>query len=167
MDGNLKDRPVSPPAGIGFTSDVRTLKESGTASVAELREFLKSLKARNPQEVIGIVSSNLLVQSLGLACVITAVFMVVFTVGPYMVYGPMTSKGPPKKPAAPTVATDGQRANSEGNAGAGASANGAASTGQPDAERASKAMGLDEAKPADPKKNPLDKPDIDKLLDGL
>lgn len=61
--------------GIGFTSDVRTLKESGAVSVAELREFLKSLKTRNPQEVIGIVSSNLLVQSLGLACVITAVFM--------------------------------------------------------------------------------------------
>ena len=162
MDGNLKDRPVSPPAGIGFTSDVRTLKESGTASVAELREFLKSLKARNPQEVIGIVSSNLLVQSLGLACVITAIFMVVFTVGPYMVYGPMTSKGPPKKPAAPAVATDGNRSASEG-----ASTPGATSTGQPDAERASKAMGLDEAKPADPKKNPLDKPDIDKLLDGL
>ena len=162
MDGNLKDRPVSPPTGIGFTSDVRTLKESGSASVAELREFLKSLKARNPQEVIGIVSSNLLVQSLGLACMISAVFMVVFTVGPYMVYGPTTKKAPPTKPAAQAVATDGNRSTSEG-----AGATGAAATGQPDAERASKVMGLDEAKSADPKKNPLDKPDIDKLLDGL
>ena len=162
MDGKSKDSPVSPPVGIGLTSDLRTLKESGSASVAELRGFLKSLKTRNPQEVIGIVSSNLLVQSLGLACVISAVFMVVFTVGPYMVYGPMTSKGPPKKPAAPAVATDGNRSASEG-----AGATRAAATGQADAERASKAMGLDEAKPADPKKNPLDKPDIDKLLDGL
>ncbi len=167
MDGNLKDSPVSPPVGIGLTSDLRTLKESGAASVAELRGFLKSLKTRNPQEVIGIVSSNLLVQSLGLACVISAVFMVVFTVGPYMVYGPMTSKGPPKKPAAPAVATDGHRVNPEGTAGAGASANGAASTGQSDAERASKVPGVEETKSADPKKNPLDKPDIDKLLDGL
>ncbi len=28
-------------------------------------------------------------------------------------------------------------------------------------------MGLDEAKQADPKKNPLDSPDLDKLLDGI
>jgi len=166
MDGNSKDNPVSPPVGIGLTSDLRTLKESGAASVAELREFLRSLKARNPQEVIGIVSSNLLVQSLGLACVITAVFMVVFTVGPYLVYGPMTSKGPPKKPAAHAAAADGNRAAPDGTAGAGTSATSAAATGQSDAERASKA-GLEQSKSADPKKNPLDKPDIDKLLDGL
>lgn len=162
MDGNSKDSPVSPLVGIGLTSDLRTLKEGSAVSVAELREFLKSLKARNPQEVIGIVSSNLLVQSLGLSCVITAVFMAVFTVGPYMVYGPTTKKAPPTKPAAQAVATDGNRSTSEG-----AVATGSVATGQPDAERASKAMGLDEAKSADPKKNPLDKPDIDKLLDGL
>jgi len=36
-----------------------------------------------------------------------------------------------------------------------------------DAEKAAKVMGLDETKPADPKKNPLDKPDLDKLLDGV
>ena len=42
----------------------------------------------------------------------------------------------------------------------------ATSTGTPDMTKAAKAMGLDEAKGADPKKNPRDNPDLDKLLDG-
>ena len=162
MDRNSNDNPVSPPAGIGLTSDMRSLKANGAASVAEMRAFLKSLKSRNPQEVIGIVSSNLLVQSLGIACVATAIFMAVFTVGPYLIYGPPTAKAPPRKPAASAVATDSNPPPAGGNAGTGTG-----TSGQPDAEQAVKAMGLEETKSADPQKNPLDKPDIDKLLDGL
>ena len=162
MDGNSNDSPVSPPAGIGLTSDIRSLKENGAASVAEMKVFLKSLKSRNPQEVIGIVSSNLLVQSLGIACAATAIFMFVFTVGPYLIYGPPVAKAKPSKPATQSVATGGNPSPAEGAAGTGAT-----TSGQPDAEAAAKVMGLEEAKSADPKKNPLDKPDIDKLLDGL
>ena len=164
MDGKLKEIPVSPPAVIGLTKDIRRLKESGSASVAELREFLKSLKARNPQEVIGIVSSSLLVQSLGISCVITVVLMVVFTAGPYFVYGPTKPNAVAAKPSA----TTGSRAASDGAASTGNSPSaGTAASGVRDAENAVKVMGLDETKSADPKKNPLDKPDIDKLLDGL
>ena len=164
MDGELKDSPVSRPVVVGLGNDVRNLKENGTASVAELREFFKSLKARNPQEVIGIVSSSLLVQSLGISCVITAVFMAVFTAGPYFVYGPAK----PKAVAAKSSATAGSRAASDGAASTGNSSPTApAASGVRDAENAVKVMGLDETKSADPKKNPLDKPDIDKLLDGL
>ena len=162
MDGNSNDNPVSPPAGVGLTRDIRALKDSGAASVAEMKTFLKSLKSRNPQEVIGIVSSNLLVQSLGIACVATAVFMFVFTVGPYLIYGPPVAKAKPSKPAAHSMATGGNLSPADGAAGAGTT-----TSGQPNAEQAAKVMGLEETKSADPKKNPLDKPDIDKLLDGL
>ena len=158
MDGNSNDNPVSPPVGMGLTRDIRALKDSGAASVAEMKTFLKSLKSRNPQEVIGIVSSNLLVQSLGIACVATALFMFVFTVGPYLIYGPPTAKAPPPKSAAQSMATS----PSEGAAGTGATP-----SGQTDAEQAAQVMGLEETKSADPKTNPLDNPDIDKLLDGL
>lgn len=164
MDGKLKEIPVSPPAVIGLTKDIRRLKESGSASVAELREFLKSLKARNPQEVIGIVSSSLLVQSLGISCVITALGMALLTAGPYYLYGPPK----PKSVAGKSVAASTNRPAAEGAAATGnTSPTGTPASGAPDAERAAKAMGLDETKSADPKKNPLDKPDIDKLLDGL
>ena len=37
---------------------------NGSASLAELREFLGTLQGSSPQEVIGIVSTSLLVQSM-------------------------------------------------------------------------------------------------------
>ena len=48
-------------------NDVKNLKENGSASLDELREFLKTLKARSPQEVIGIVKTSLLIQSLAIS----------------------------------------------------------------------------------------------------
>lgn len=163
MDRKLKEIPTS-SSEVGPESDVRSLKEHGSASVAQLREFLKTLKARNPQEVIGIVSSSLLFQSLGMSCAITVIFMAIFTAGPYFVYGPPKSKSATAKPVAAQhnrpVAETASPTESP-------SLNAAHVTGGLDAEKASKAVGLDEAKSADPKKNPLDKPEIDKLLDGL
>lgn len=148
-------------------NDVKNLKETGAASMEELREFLKTLKARNPQEVIGIVKASLLIQSLAISCVGTVVMMAVFTVGPYMIYGPNKPPTPGGKPAAAVAAAPDVNKPADGTAAAPANSTGTPSAGTPDAEKAAKAMGLDETKPADPKKNPLDKPDLDKLLDGL
>ncbi len=149
-------------------NDVKNLKESGSASVAELREFLKTLKARNPQEVIGIVSTSLLVQSLLISCVATVVLMAAFTVGPYMIYGPNKPPTPGGKPGATALAAPTPNANQTAADGSSTpDSKGPSTPGAPDAAKAAKAMGLDETKPADPKKNPLDKPDLDKLLDGL
>lgn len=146
-------------------NDVKNLKESSAASLDELREFLKSLKTRSPQEVIGIVKTSLLIQSLAISTVATVAMMAAFTVGPYMVYGPKKPATPAAKPAAVAAAPDASKP-AEPAAATGAAA-GAPATGAPDAEKAAKVMGLDETKPADPKKNPLDKPDLDKLLDGV
>lgn len=145
-------------------NDVKNLRENGGASLEELREFLKTLKARNPQEVIGIVSTSLLIQSLVISCIATAIFMALFTVGPYLIYGAPKAQVATGKPPAPAatqpVATVAEPTATK-------TSDTAASTGNPDAEKAAKVMGLDEVKQADPKKNPLDKPDLDKLLDGL
>ncbi len=146
-------------------NDVKNLKESGSATLEELREFLKSLKTRSPQEVIGIVKTSLLIQSLAISTVATVGIMAVFTVGPYMVYGPKKPATPGSKPAAVAATPDTSKP-AEPAAATGA-ATATPATGAPDAAKAAKAMGLDETKPADPKKNPLDKPDLDKLLDGV
>lgn len=163
MESTRKSIPT-PTSDIGLGSELRGLKQNGAASAAELREFLKTLKARNPQEVIGIVSSSLLIQSLGMSCVITVIFMAIFTAGPYFIYGPPKPKAATPKPAA---AQNNRPSPEAGAPTENPSSTGTPSTGAPDAEKASKVMGLDEAKAADPKKNPLDKPEIDKLLDGL
>jgi pyruvate/2-oxoglutarate dehydrogenase complex dihydrolipoamide acyltransferase (E2) component len=139
------------------------LHANGSASLAEMREFLGTLHGKSPQEVIGIVSSSLLLQSLGIAIAATAVLLFVFTLGPYLIYGPPKSKQADASaapaavtPAAAAAPTAVQPATS-----------GEAATSQPDVEAASKVLGIDETKPADPGKNPLDNPSLDKLLDGV
>jgi pyruvate/2-oxoglutarate dehydrogenase complex dihydrolipoamide acyltransferase (E2) component len=156
-------KPTGPLGGLPVPQEVRTLHANGSASLAEMREFLGTLHGKSPQEVIGIVSSSLLFQSLGIAIAATAMLLFVFTLGPYLIYGPPKSKqadanttpaaATPTPAAAPTAAQP--------------AASGEAATSQPDVEAASKVLGIDETKPADPKKNPLDNPSLDKLLDGV
>ena len=138
-------------------TDFRNLKEHGGASLTELKEFLSSLRGRSPQEVIGIVKTSLLIQSLVIATAATLAFLFVFTVAPYMIWGPQVAQKP-KKPqpivAQPTpAATVKTETKSDG------------TPPSEDAAKAVKAMGMDETKVADPKSNPLEK-DFDKLLDG-
>jgi hypothetical protein len=156
------------PAGGGppLPKDVETLHVNGSASLTELKEFLGSLHGKSPQEVIGIVSSSLLIQSLGAAVLATAAILAIFTIGPYLIYGPPKAREVAKKPAAPPAAAGDAAAPAAGAPQADAKA--ASQTGQPDAEAAAKALGIDETKSADPNENPLDKgPDLDNLLDGV
>lgn len=151
--------PKEPPTVL--SGDFRNLRTHGAASLEELKEFLGTLRGKSPQEVIGIVSSSMLIQSVAVAAGITVLTMVVFTVGPYLIWGPTKAK-PAEAPAAPSPAPT-------------PPATVAASTGDDkkksngpspeDAAKAAKAMGLDETKTADPRANPLEK-DFDKLLDG-
>ncbi len=154
--------------GLGITNDLRNLKQHGGATVAELREFLTKLKGRSPQEVIGIVSASMLVQSMVMATVITIAILAVFTITPYMIWGPQVAKPKPKTPAA-APATAAQPATGTPPVVASASNSGDKSGTTPSAEdaaKATKAMGMDETKTADPKGNPLEK-EFDKLLDDV
>ena len=141
-------------------TDFRNLKEHGGASLGELKEFLTTLRGRSPQEVIGIVKTSLLIQSLAIATVATIAFLFVFTVAPYVIWGPPVAQKPKKfqpvatQPAAPAPTI-----------GAKAEAKPEGAPSNEDAAKAVKAMGMDETKGADPKTNPLEK-DFDKLLDG-
>jgi hypothetical protein len=150
------------------TRDMKNLHANGSASLSELREFLAGLKTRKPQEVIGIVSASLLMQSMALATAATVGILVVFSVGPYLIYGAPQAKASTAKGAKPASAMASPAGDPKGTptANANATLDTPAKSG-PDAAKAVKAMGLDETKPADPKKNPLDSPNLDKLLDGL
>jgi hypothetical protein len=162
MENKSREIPSPSRTAFGPLKDVKGLHVNGSASVAELKEFLASLKGKNPQEVIGLVSSSLLIQSLGIATVATVLFFAVCTVVPYFVYGPPKAKdlaGKAKETPAAAAKSDSpaQPASSDG-----------AKSNTPDAAKAAKALGIDEIKDSDPTKNPLDKgPNIDNLLDGL
>ena len=161
MPTSTQPKPKDPPSALDVAGDLRNLRTHGAASVEELKEFLSTLRGKSPQEVIGIVSSSLLIQSLAIATGITVASMVIFTVGPYLVWGSPKAK-PAQAPAAATTPA------APATAAASPATKGESKSDGPSAEdaaKAAKAMGLDETKTADPKANPLEK-DFDKLLDG-
>jgi hypothetical protein len=161
MPGKTPDSPSTSRGGIPLPREIQSIHVNGSASLAELREFLGGLHGKSPQEVIGIVSASLLIQSMVVATLATAVILAIFTVGPYLVYGPPQEKQA-KKPAAAAPA-DAPATDTASPPASGATA----TAGQPDPEKAAKALGIDETKGADPTKNPLDNPNFDKLLDKL
>ena len=67
----------------GILGDVQSVRHNGVASLTELREFIGSLKGRKPQEVMGDVASNGLVQGVLLSTVGFVVILLVFTVIPF------------------------------------------------------------------------------------
>lgn len=157
MEPKAKDQLATARSGFGPLHDLQNVKSNGSASLGELREFLNKLHGKSPQEVIGIVSASMMVQSMLIATAATILIMLVFTVWPYLTEGPH-GKPVAKKPAAPPPSAAAE---------ATPAAPVAATVNQPDAAAADKALGSDEAKPADPGSNPLDRPDLDKLLDKV
>jgi len=160
---------------FGVVRDLERLKTHGSASAAELREFLAQMRSRNPQEVLGLVAASQLARSLVLATLGAVVLAVVFSVGPYLL-------GSPAKPAAtqtPAPAAPAEKEKKaaekpsqqpEASAPTPASAAPASSTDPQvksgDAEKAMKIMGIGDTKIADPKKNPMED-NLDNLLDKV
>ena len=143
---------------MGLMNDMNRLKTETSATTSELREFIRGLKGRSPQEVMGIVSGNALFQAMITATIGCVMMLAVLTV-PFA-FGNSKSKAKSKTVAA---ATETEPAKTDESAKSSA-ANGDTPT-EENVKRASKAMGLDETKIADPKKNPLDS--FDNLLDKV
>jgi hypothetical protein len=150
----------------GVVGDLQRLKTEGSATAAELREFLSHLKGRSPKEVMGVVAESELIRCTVIATVGCFVLLVVMTVVPYALSGRSSSVAE-KKPAAAAVA---QPTNEEPTAAVEKSAStpdqAATTDPEPDLERAAKAMGIGGTADADPNSNPLDNK-LDKLLDGI
>src|SRR5688572_7177489 len=68
---------------MALAKDLKHLQENGSASAAEMAEFLAHLRGRRPQEVLGIVAQSGLTRGITIATIWTLVFMAVFTAGPY------------------------------------------------------------------------------------
>lgn len=158
----LKEQLTTPLGSSTPYGDYRNLQEHGGATLAELKEFLSSLRGRSPQEVIGIVKTSLLIQSVAISFLLIVIFLGVFTITPYMIWGPRVAQKPKK--AQPPAAAQAAAPAPTATAAKGESKSGDTPSSE-DTTKAMKAMGMDETKVADPKTNPLEK-DFDKLLDG-
>jgi len=176
MDSKRQDQTAGVPVVGG---ELRSLKQHGSATMSELREFVTQMRGKSAQEMLGAVAESGLVRATIQATLGCIVLMGVFTVGPYYLGGDKAEA----KPAGP-VAPGKEKADSTApSANGDAVANDAKSTdaspttaaadaksqnrdlpSPEDLDKAAKKLGIGETKSADPKVNPLDK-DLDFLLD--
>lgn len=145
----------------GLSRDLNRLKQEGGASIAEVRDFVREMKGKSPNEVLGHVAQSNLLHGVGVATIATVVLMLFFTLLPY-------SLGWGKKPApvapAPPVATAPTEPAKPTEATA------AATPADPqtkaiDKEKAAAALGESESKTAAPDRNPLEDKGDDLLKD--
>ena len=141
----------------GMVSGTKRLSTDAATTTTELRDFVRSLKGRSPQEVMGIVASNALTQAMIGSTIATVVLLTVLTV-PFA-FGKSAKAKSTKQAAVADVKS------AKADAASSKASNSSDTPSEEDIKKASKAMGLDETKTADPKKNPLDS--FDNLLDKV
>lgn len=109
----MKIQPETPgarrSARASATADLRELKGNSRATVQELQDFLRELKGKSPQEMLGVVAASQLARSLVLSSALVGGTILIFTAIPYF-FGsddkeaPAAAVEPPPAPvAAPPV----------------------------------------------------------------
>ena len=148
------------PGGSGIGRDLRSVRDNGTASLHELREFITQLKGRRPQEVMGIVTGNGLVQGVMISTASFVVLLLLFTAIPFFMPGkePVADKATaPAAKAEATQSTGQTQADNKEQEQAGAKTAG---------ENVSNALGIGETKASSLEENPLENK-LDNLLDDV
>lgn len=80
-------QPEKPAAKRGAlastTADLREMRNNSRETMAELQAFLRELKGKSPQEMLGLVAGSQLVRCLGLSTILVAGTILIFTAVPY------------------------------------------------------------------------------------
>ena len=134
-------------------ADFRELRTNSGATVQELRDFLKELKGRSPQEMLGVVSSSQLFRATLLSCLLVALTILALTAGPYFL-GDEKANGKTAAAAPAPVTTPAEPT--------------PAPAPEPQTQPADKApgtLGINEQLTAPPNSNPLEEEKDDFLKD--
>lgn len=84
----MKNKPSEPRSAMTSTkADLRELRDNSRATVGEIQAFLRELKGKSPQEMLGVVAASNLFRSLVLSTGIVAGGILLFTVIPYFMGG--------------------------------------------------------------------------------
>lgn len=173
----------SPTPKRGISGDLQRIKAGTAATNEELREFMRKLKGKRPQEVMGLVAQSGLFQGVALATIGCVVLIGTMTVVPF-VWGRVFGGPADGTSATVKAATDAtsesnpQAAHQDADAGSadpgGAEGGKTASTPSRDESANSKNMTADEklldkldmeSKASDPDSNPLEDSAEDLLND--
>lgn len=163
----------------GIAGDFHTLKAGSAATADELREFVRQLKGKSPQEMLGIVAQSGLFIGTVQATILTVLVVGIFTIGPFYWYQlhpadavahqPATAPSQDKSPAEPakSPATASATATSPAAAPSNTSTNNPPSTvaSKNDKGKLLEKLNMDESKKADPNANPLENKADDLLKD--
>lgn len=150
----MKSRPERPnetrTAMASTRADLRELRQNSHATVQEIQAFLRELKGKGPQEMLGVVAASNLIRSLVISTAIVAGGILLFTAIPYFAGGDEEkAPAPVAENKAPEKAPD-------------------TTPEQPAAEPAPdplSSLGVGEELPAPPNTNPLDDKGDDFLKD--
>lgn len=136
----------------GITSDIRSVKHNGAASITELREFMRSLKGRKPQEAMEIASNNGLIRGVVISTIGFLVVLFVFTLIPFFLDEDEVVTQQGITPTSENAGTADQTDSSQNPTTQG--------------EELLDKLQIGETKTADPDANPLDS-QFNDLLDGI
>lgn len=96
----MKSKPTETRTAMASTkADLRELRQNSHATVQEIQSFLRELKGKGPQEMLGVVSASNLFRSLVLSTAIVVGGILLFTAIPYFACGDEKPAPVPKKPA--------------------------------------------------------------------
>lgn len=96
----MKSKSTEPRTAMASTkADLRELRDNSRATVGEIQAFLRELKGKGPQEMLGVVAASNLFRSLVLSTGIVAGGILLFTAIPYFMGGEEKTAPLPKKPA--------------------------------------------------------------------
>ena len=83
MKGQPKDNPVERASMASTKADLRELKANSSATVSELQDFLRQLRGKSPQEMLGVVASSQLFRATILSTILVAGSLFALTAIPY------------------------------------------------------------------------------------
>lgn len=125
-------------------ADFRELRANSSATVKELQEFLRELKGRSPQEMLGVVASSQLFRAIIVSTILVAITIVALTAAPYYLDEKPEEVEPIAAQPAPTPEPTSAKP-----------AQAPAPTKTPD-DKAPKTLGVNEVLTAPPNENPLE-----------
>jgi len=159
---NRAEQSARTPGGAGDSGRLRT---DAAATAEELRQFITRMHGKNPQEVLGAIAQSGLTRGIVTSAIGAIVLLVVFTVGPFLVNKLAADSTPPPR-ATPQQSAAQTKTGQAPTAGSEQAGGPQLVPEEADLQKATNAMGIGDAKSADPNKNPLDNK-LDSLLDGV
>lgn len=101
----MKSEPTETRTAMASTkADLRELRDNSRATVGEIQAFLRELKGKSPQEMLGVVAASNLFRSIVLSTAIVAGSILLFTAIPYFMQGEEKPAPVTEKPSPPSAA---------------------------------------------------------------